>query len=76
MSHRVNILLQDENWKTFQSIPKGKRSTVINALLHDWAVRKQRGIAFKGIEAVTKNMKQLPGSAEEWIRRDRERHNP
>jgi len=74
MSHRVNILLQDENWKTFQSIPKGKRSSVINALLNDWAVRKQRGTAFKGIEAVTKNMKLLPGSAEEWIRRDRDEH--
>ena len=74
MSHRVNILLQDENWETFQSIPKGKRSTIINALLHDWAVRKQRGAAFKGIEAVTKNMKLLPGSAEEWIRHDRGQH--
>jgi len=74
MSHRVNILLKDENWETFQSIPKGKRSTVMNALLRDWALRQQRGTAFKGIDAVTKSMKLLPGSAEEWIRRDRDQH--
>ncbi len=72
MSHRVNILLQDENWETFQSIPKGKRSTVVNALLRDWSLRQQRGHAFKEIEKITKTMKHLPGSAEEWIRRDRD----
>lgn len=72
MSHRVNILLKDENWETFQTIPKGKRSTVMNALLHDWALRQQRGTAFRGIDSVTESMKPLPGSAEEWIRRDRD----
>lgn len=74
MSHRVNILLKDENWKIFQSIPRGKRSTVVNALLNDWAVRKQRGTAFKGIENLTKTMKDLPGSAEDWVRNDRDGH--
>lgn len=74
MSHRVNILLHDENWETFQSIPKGKRSTVVNALLRDWSLRQQRGTAFKEIEKIKKTMKQLPGSAEEWVRRDREQH--
>jgi len=74
MSHRVNILLKDENWKIFQSIPKGKRSTIINALLNDWAVRKQRETAFRGIENLTKIMKDLPGSAEDWVRYDRDGH--
>ena len=74
MSHRVNILLKDENWETFQSIHKGKRSTLMNALLRDWSLRQKRGAAFKGIEAVTKTMNILPGSAEEWIRRDRDQH--
>ena len=72
MSHRVNILLQDETWEAFKSIPKGKRSTVINALLRDWSLRQKRGTAFKEIEKLTKNMKHLPGSAEEWVRRDRD----
>jgi hypothetical protein len=74
MSHRVNIMLKDENWETFQSIPKGKRSTLMNALLRDWSLRQKRGAAFKGIEAVTKTMNISPGSAEEWIRRDRDQH--
>ncbi len=74
MSHRVNIMLKDENWEIFQSIPKGKRSSVMNALLNDWAVRKQRGIAFKGIEAVIETMRDLPGSAEDWVRHDRDGH--
>lgn len=74
MSHRVNILLQDENWEAFQSIPKGKRSTVMNALLREWSLRHKRETAFKEIETITKNMKPLPGSAEEWIRCDREEH--
>lgn len=72
MSHRVNILLQDENWETFQSIPKGKRSKVMNALLRDWSLRRQRKTAFREIETITKTMKFIPGSAEEWIRRDRD----
>jgi len=63
INHRVKILLKDEKWKIFQSIPKGKRSSVMNALLNDWAIRKQRGATFKGIEAVTKTMNGLPGSA-------------
>jgi len=74
MSHRVNILLKDENWETFQSIPKGKRSTLMNALLRDWSLRQKRGAAFKGIKAVTKTMNISPGSAEEWIRCDRDQH--
>ena len=74
MSHRVNILLQDDTWEMLQSIPKGKRSTVVNALLRKWSLRQKRKDAFKEIELITKTMKQLPGSAEEWIRRDRDRH--
>ena len=72
MSHRVNILLQDDTWEMFQFIPKGKRSKVVNALLRDWSLRQKRKGAFKEIEAITKTMKLLPGSAEEWIRRDRD----
>jgi hypothetical protein len=74
MSHRVNILLQDENWETFQSIPKGKRSTVMNVALRDWSLRQQRGTAFKEIAKITKTMKILPGSAADWIRSDRDQH--
>ncbi len=72
MSHRVNILLQDETWEMFQSIPKGKRSRVVNALLRDWSLTQKRKGAFKEIELITKTMEHLPGSAEEWIRSDRD----
>lgn len=72
MSHRVNILLQDDTWDMFQSIPKGKRSTVVNALLRDWSLRQKRKGAFKEIALITKTMKLVPGSAEEWIRHDRD----
>lgn len=74
MSHRVNILLQDDIWETFQAIPKGQRSTVINDLLRDWSLQQQRRATFKEIETITRQMKLVPGSAEEWLRHDRDQH--
>jgi hypothetical protein len=72
MSHRVNILLQDDTWEAFQSIPKDKRSKVVNALLRDWTSRQKRRRTSKEIGVITRTMKLLPNSAEEWIRCDRD----
>jgi hypothetical protein len=74
MSHRINVMLDDEVWESLSQLPKGERSRVINQALQETLLHQRREEAFARIEELRKQMEPLGISAEEWIRRDRDSH--
>lgn len=74
MSHRINVMLDDEVWESLSRLPKGERSRVINQTLQETLLRQRRKEAFARIEELRKQMDPLGMSAEEWVRRDRDSH--
>jgi metal-responsive CopG/Arc/MetJ family transcriptional regulator len=74
MSHRINVMLDDEVWESLSQLPKGERSRFINQALQETLLRQRREEAFARIEELRKQMEPLGMSAEEWIRRDRDSH--
>lgn len=42
MSHRLDIVVQDDTWELLKRIPAGAHSRTINEALHEWAQQKLR----------------------------------
>lgn len=74
MGNRVNIVLDDEVWKSLQLVPKGERSKVINQALSAWIMRSTRSSAIQRMDELRSKMKPIRGSTERWVREDRRRH--
>ena len=74
MSHRINVMVDDETWGLLEKIPSGERSRTINEALQQWATRRRRRDAVADIKAIRG---QLPNIATadvvRWIREERER---
>lgn len=74
MSHRINIMLEDETWEKLQAIPSGERSRLINDTLATELLRRQRLAAVARMDELRKAMPVVPGRSEDWVRADRESH--
>ena len=42
MSHRINVIVNDDVWSFLKKIPQGERSRTINLALRGWAERRRR----------------------------------
>jgi hypothetical protein len=74
MSHRVNILLEDELWRVFQAIPKGERSRVINRALAAWVKTSKRDSAARRMDEIRRRLPPVrTEEIVEWVRADRAR---
>lgn len=74
MSHRINVILDDEVWESLGQLPKGERSRFVNEAVANELLKRQRLSAIASIDARRAKMKPVPGTSEEWIRRDRRSH--
>ena len=74
MSHRANFVLQDEVWSALQQVPKGERSALVNQALRHWIDLRRRRQAAAELDRLRDTLTPLPGSAEAWIREDRDSH--
>jgi len=74
MSHRTNLVLSDDAWEMLQDVPKGRRSEVVSAAVINNLTQRKRREAAAGMDALRAQMKPLSGSAEQWIREDRDSH--
>jgi hypothetical protein len=74
MPHRVNVVLKDEIWDALQAVPKGERSALVNDALARWIELRDRRAAAAELDRLSSTLSPVPGSSEEWIREDRERH--
>ena len=74
MSHRVNIVVQDDIWALLKRIPPGDRSRTINAALREWAQRRGRLDAVAELDRLQRDATKGVTTAEivRWIREDRD----
>lgn len=74
MTHRVNVLLEDEVWEVLSKAPRGERSRIVNRALAEWFGERGRADAAERMDHLRRGLP--PVSTEqvvEWIREDRER---
>jgi len=74
MAHRVNVMLDNEAWDVLREIERGKRSRFVSAAVKRAALLRRRRRALEGIDALRETIAHPPGTAEEWVREDRDRH--
>ena len=75
MSHRVNVIVQDDVWALLKRIPAGERSRTINAALRDWAQARRRLDAAAEMDRLRTNSAAKTITTAEivrWIREDRD----
>ena len=75
MTHRINVIVQDDTWRFLQSIPPGQRSSTINQALREWALKRRRIDAAAEMDRFRDEMAAHPVTTAEvlsWIRADRD----
>ena len=76
MSHRINIIVNDDIWGFLKQIPQGERSRTINQALREWVRRRRRFDAAAEMDRLRNEVEAEPITSDEivrWIRQERER---
>ncbi len=76
MSHRINIILNDDIWGFLKQIPQGERSRTINQALREWVRRRRRFDAAAEMDRLRNDLETESITSDEivrWIREERER---
>ena len=76
MSHRINIIVNDDVWGFLKEVPQGKRSRTINQVLREWIRRRRRLDAVAEMDRLRSDAKAKSVTSAEivrWIREERER---
>ena len=76
MSHRINIIVNDDIWGFLKEIPQGERSRTINQALREWVRRRRRLDAASEMDRLRADTEAVSITSEEivrWIREERER---
>ena len=75
MSHRINVIIEDDAWAILQKVPQGERSRTINVALREWALRRRRFDAAAEMDRLRGEFETEPVTTAEitrWIREDRD----
>ena len=76
MSHRINIIVNDDVWRFLREVPQGERSRTINQALREWARRRRRHDAAADMDRLRSDAKSRSITSADivrWIREERER---
>ena len=76
MSHRINIIVNDDVWGFLKEIPQGERSRTVNRALREWARRQRRLDALAEMDRLRSDAEAKSITSAEivrWIRDERER---
>ena len=76
MSHRINIIVNDDVWGFLKEIPQGERSRTINHALREWVHRRRRLDAVEEMDRLRSDADANSITSAEivrWIREERER---
>ena len=75
MAHRLNIMLNDEVWKSLQQLPKGMRSRYISEAVAERLRRERRREAARKMDELRENLPPLDDAIDiaEMLRKDRAR---
>lgn len=74
MSHRVNVILDDEVWEALERLRQGERSRFVNQAIAKQLLRTRREEAVRELERLRSGLPRLEGIAEQWIREERDSH--
>lgn len=76
MSHRVNIMIDDQIWQYLQEIPKGERSQFVNVAIKDRLLAMRRKTAAKKMDELREQLKPIEKNIDvlELLRQDRMRN--
>lgn len=75
MSHRINVIVQEDVWRFLREVPQGDRSRTINAALREWARGRRRFDAAADMDRLRSEAKAAAVTADEvvrWIREERD----
>ncbi len=77
MAHRLNIMLDNEVWKSLQRLPKGARSRYISEAVAERLRREQRQKAADEMDALRSQLPALDDDIDvaEMLRKDRARND-
>ena len=76
MSHRINIIVNDDIWGFLKQIPQGERSRTIDQALREWVRRRRRFDAAAEMDRLRNDVEGGSITSDEivrWIREERER---
>jgi hypothetical protein len=73
MSHRVNFIINDDNWQHLSAVPRGERSRWVNQALAEYRRVQNRRAAADRMDAISRSLPAVVGHADDWVRGDRER---
>lgn len=76
MSHRINVLIDDQRWEDLRQIPKGERSRLINESLAERLKQKKRERLLEEMQATAGSAKPAGEDAVTLVRRQRYRLHP
>ena len=76
MSHRINIIVNDDIWGFLKQIPQGERSRTISQALREWVRRRRRFDAAAEMDRLRNDVEAESITSDEivrWIPEERER---
>lgn len=73
MSHRVNVILEDEVWAALTRLRQGERSRFVNRAIAKELLRTRRADV-RELERLRSRLPRLEGSAETRIGEERDSH--
>ncbi len=76
MSHRINVVIDDQLWEDLRQIPKGERSRLINESLAERLKQKKRERLLDEMQATARGAKPAGEDAVTLLRRQRYRLHP
>jgi len=73
--HRINVILDDNAWKTLQEIPRGERSKMVSKAIVKMADLERKIKAAKLMDSLRMRTPKTYTSAQvsAWVREDRKR---
>ena len=77
MGRRVNIMMDDDAWRTIQKLPRGTRSRAVNEAIREWSGAFRRQDASARMDALRARLPAVgTDQIVRWIREDREQRLP
>ena len=77
MGRRVNIMMDDDAWRTIRKLPRGTRSRAVNEAIREWSGASRRQDASARMDAQRARLPTVgTDQIVRWIREDREQRLP
>jgi len=73
MSHRMNFMIDEDNWQHLSHVPRGERSRWVNAALANYRQERRRSEAAREMDVFAESLSSVEGTSVDWVRAERRR---